>query len=382
MPTSDYRSNSPAWDDGQWLGLPALDCDQTADACVIGLGGSGLTAIEELLAMGRSVIGIDAHDVGAGAAGRNGGLLASGTSDFHHDAVARLGRERAVRITQLTIEELHRIATHTPGVVRMTGSLRIAESDEELTDCVRQRDAMRADGFTADDYNGPLGRGISIAADAAFNPLMRCRKLSATLRAHHARLCSHTTAIEFGQGFVRTDRGRISCEQVIVAVDGTLERLFPELNTTVRTARLQMLGTAPAHEVTIPCPVSTRYGYDYFQQLPDGSVVLGGGRDKALETEWTHDGAPTAMIQDYLTSVLRDRLKVQAPILHRWAALVSYSSTGLPVLGEVRPGVWAAGGYSGTGNLMGALAGRAVARRAFGEETEFFSLLNTPARRN
>jgi glycine/D-amino acid oxidase-like deaminating enzyme len=165
-------------------------------------------------------------------------------------------------------------------------------------------------------------------------------------------------------------------------VDGNVERLLPELNKTVRTARLQMLATAPAHEVTIPCPVSTRYGFDYFQQLPDGSVVLGGGRDRAMGEEWTASATPTAVIQDYLTSVLRDKLKVRAPVSHRWAALVSYNSSGLPVLGEIRPGVWAAGGYCGTGNLMGALAGRALARRAFGEQTEFYSLLTTPAGRN
>jgi glycine/D-amino acid oxidase-like deaminating enzyme len=35
----------------------------------------------------------------------------------------------------------------------------------------------------------------------------------------------------------------------------------------------------------------------------------------------------------------------------------------MPIAEEVRPGVWALGGYSGTGNVMGALLGRAVAQR-------------------
>jgi glycine/D-amino acid oxidase-like deaminating enzyme len=53
---------------------------------------------------------------------------------------------------------------------------------------------------------------------------------------------------------------------------------------------------------------------------------------------------------------------VQAPITHRWAATVGYTHDGLPVVSEVRRGVWAVGGYSGTGNVIGALMGRGIAR--------------------
>ena len=84
--------NIPVWDDLAWHSLTPLVSDLTVDVCVIGLGGSGLTAVSELLALKRSVIGIDAADVAAGAAGRNGGLLLGGTADFHHDACAAIGR--------------------------------------------------------------------------------------------------------------------------------------------------------------------------------------------------------------------------------------------------------------------------------------------------
>jgi len=73
--------------------------------------------------------------------------------------------------------------------------------------------------------------------------------------------------------------------------------------------------------------------------------------------------------------VLREKLGVRAPITHRWAASVSYTKDGLPVLAEVRPGVWVIGGYSGTGNAIGALCGRAAAHLASGGTTEFARLL-------
>ena len=65
----------PVWDDGRWTPLPALPGDVSADVCVVGLGGSGLACVLELLALNKRVVGLDAGSVGGGAAGRNGGFL-------------------------------------------------------------------------------------------------------------------------------------------------------------------------------------------------------------------------------------------------------------------------------------------------------------------
>jgi gamma-glutamylputrescine oxidase len=369
------HKNTPVWDDLAWRTLSPQTSDLSADVCVIGLGGSGLTAISELLALGRSVVGIDAADVAAGAAGRNGGFLLGGTADFHHDAVVAIGRERAIRIHQLTLDEIARIDEQAPGTVRYPGSLRIAESDEEFADCALQRDAMRADGIAVENYDGPFGRGLFFPGDASFNPLARCRALARHDMRGGAKLFARTRALSFSGNGVVTDRGRIHCERVIVAVDGRLESLVPELDGIVRTARLQMLATAPTTEISIPCPVYARYGFDYYQQTSDGAVALGGGRDKSIESEWTAENEPTEFIQHYLETLLREKLRVTAPITHRWAASASYTLSGLPVLAEVRPDVWVIGGYSGTGNAIGALCGRAAARLASGDTTEFARLL-------
>lgn len=377
--SSPPPANTPVWDDLRWAGLPRLAADITTDVCVVGLGGSGLTAVEELLAMGRRVVGIDAADVGAGAAGRNGGFLLTGTADYHHDAIAALGHSCAMRIHDMTVAEIGNIAAQAPGTVRYTGSLRIADSDDEMADCERQRDAMRLDAIAVEDYDGPHGRGIFMPGDATFNPLTRCRALAGGLAERGARLFGRTAALSFEDGAVITPRGRIRCEQTIVAVDGRIEGLLPELIGTVRTARLQMIATAPTREVAIACPVSTRYGFDYWQQLPGGPIAIGGGRDIGADDEWTLSGEPTAPLRAHLESVLRSKLRVQAPVTHHWAANVSYSSSPLPLCAEVRPHLWAVGAYSGTGNIMGALAGRAAARRACGETSEFADLLSTHA---
>lgn len=355
----------PRWDDHDDLDLPVLAGDAEAEVCVIGLGGTGLSCITEALALGaRSVIGIDAVGVAAGAAGRNGGFLLSGTSDYHHELVRALGRERAVALTRLTNDEIQRIAAEVPEHVRFTGSLRIAAGDEELADCEEQRARMLIDGFPVESYHGPEGRGILIPTDAVMHPVRRCRTIATRARERGARLHGRTRALEVGAGAVRTEHGTIRARHVISCVDGRLELLFPSLEGIVRSARLQMLASAPAPEVAFPRPVSTRYGYDYWQQLPDGSVVLGGGRDIAAEAEWTTDSRPSDAIQDYLTRTLRERLGVRARVTHRWGASVAYTTSGRPLFRDLGGSVQVVGAFNGTGNVVGALLGRAAAHRA------------------
>jgi glycine/D-amino acid oxidase-like deaminating enzyme len=312
------------------------------------------------------VVGVDADRVGGGAAGRNGGFLLAGLAPFHHEAVERFGRARARTLYQLTLEELDRITADSPGMVRRPGSLRIADSDEELADCAVQLTAMLVDGLAAEPYEGIEGRGLLVPGDGVFHPLARCRALASAAITDAAMLYERTIVTEIAPFLVRTEGGVVRSQHVVVAVDGALGRLLPELESRVRTARLQMLATAPTTEVRIERPVYARWGYDYWQQRDDGSIAMGGARDVGGESEWTTDASPSATVQDALERRLRTQLGVKAPITHRWAASVGYTVDGLPVVEETRPGVWALGGYSGTGNVIGSLLGRGVARAILG----------------
>ncbi len=358
------HDNQPVWDDGTWTPLAPLRGEVTTGTCVIGLGGTGLTVVEELLARGESVVGLDAFDIAAGAAGRNGGFLLAGAYDFYHDAVRKHGRARALAIYRATCEEMQRIAAAAPGTVRFVGSRRIAADEWEIGDCRAQMEAMHADGLACEWYEGPDGVGLTFASDAAFNPLARCRILASRAVAGGARLYSHSPVSAVQGTRVDTALGTVHCTRVIVAIDGRLEVLLPELVGRVRTARLQMLATAPTNEVVVPCPMYYREGYEYWQQLPDGSITIGGFRDKAGESEWSTDARPTAPVQQMLEAFVREHLGVTAPITHRWAACAGYTDSGLPIVEQVRENVWALGGYSGTGNVIGALTGRAVVAAA------------------
>lgn len=353
---------TPIWDAETWKALPELKGDIEADICVVGLGGSGLACILELLELGQNVVGLDAGGLAGGAAGRNGGFLIAGTAAFYHDALKDLRRERARALYTLSLQELDRMHAETPDFIRRLGSLRIAISPEEEDDCQQQRLAMGADGLAVQPYDGPEGKGLLFPEDAAFNPLQRCRHMATLALARGAQLFERSAAEVISKNRVVTPQGSVHCKAVIVAVDGKLEQLLPELKGRVRTARLQMLATAPTAELSLPRPVYARYGYDYWQQLPGGAVALGGFRDYGGDAEWTDEAKPSDKVQHRLETFLRQHIGVQAPVTHRWAAPVGFTSTGLPIFEEVREGVWAIGGYNGTGNLIGALCGRSAAQ--------------------
>ncbi len=343
--------------------LPRLTDDVHADLCVIGLGGSGLTAIAEALDRGMSVVGLDAGPVAGRATGRNGGFLLAGTALFHHDAVRRFGRGRALAWYRATLEELDRIATDDD-TVRRVGSLRLAVDDQEFADVERQLDAMHADGLEAEPYDGPEGRGLLVPEDAATNPLSRCRVMAGHAIDAGADLFAHSPARTVSGQRVTTAEGTVHCDRVVVAVDGALGSVLPELAGRVRPVRLQMLGTAPTGEVALPRPVYARYGLDYWSQTPDGRIALGGGRDHGADEEEGAPPEPSDAVQAHLDQLLRARLGVTAPITHRWAATVGFTTSALPVCEQVRSGVWAVGGYSGTGNVVGAMMARVAVELA------------------
>jgi len=354
----------PVWEDGGWTPRPGLEGEVAADVCVVGLGGSGLTAVQELEARGASVVGVDAGRVGGGAAGRNGGFLLAGLARPYHQLVAQLGRGTAALLYRRTLEEMDR----TP-CTRRVGSLRIESEPGLVADCAAQRDALRADGFEVEDYSGPEGAGLLFPRDGVLHPMDRVRTLA---RQAGSPLYEQSPVTSLTGTSVTTPHGSVRCGAVLVCIDGNLEALLPEV--PVRTVRLQMLATAPLGEMRWERPVYYRDGFDYWQQLPDTRVALGGFRDVGGLEEETRSTDVSEPVQQALELFLREHLEVDAPVTHRWAASVGFTDDHLPFLGEVRPRVWACGGYSGTGNVVGALCARQAAVLAVGGEADYWPL--------
>jgi glycine/D-amino acid oxidase-like deaminating enzyme len=133
-----------------------------------------------------------------------------------------------------------------------------------------------------------------------------------------------------------------------------------------------MVATEPLAERIVDQLVYARWGYEYFQQRPDGRVLAGGFGDLDGEASYTDSGQGDPRIWDRIERYLREDIGVKAPITHRWTGTVGYTEDRRPVVGQVpgRPNLWVAGGYSGTGNVPGLLAGQEVADMVAGAAGE------------
>ncbi len=365
------------------LGAPVDS--KTFDLAVVGLGGSGLSAIHAGLERGWTVVGVDAVGVAAGAAGRNGGFLLKGLAPFYHDARTLLGRSLASRLYAATEKHLLRMEAQTPDDVRLVGSLRRAESEPEREDCARHLEALQEDGFQGSWVREPEGTGLLIPGDGVFHPVARCVRLARRAQDRGARLLrARVDALE--PGVLRTPTGPVRARRVLVAVDGGLEALLPPTTPSTKEAfgfdpmpvatRLQMLATAPDPVLRTRYAVYSRYGYDYWQQRRDGRILLGGGRDVGGSSERTPSLETTAEVQDYLTEVLRKTLRSPVAVTHRWAGTVSYARR--PVF-RLEPGCAFVGAYSGTGNVLGSLMAEAAVSCLAGAPSETAHLLREMA---
>jgi glycine/D-amino acid oxidase-like deaminating enzyme len=312
------------------------------DVAVVGLGATGLSALLHAHARGATVVGYDTGAIGAGATGRNAGFLMAGSSVFYH-------RRRDRDLYALTLEEIDRMVAQTPTVISRTGSIRRPASLDEHEDCDAHYQALADDGFPAERLRDG---SLLLPSDGSFHPLARVRLLAMMARERGILLVENMNVRDFAG---------LEADRVVIAVDGGLENVLPELSGRVRTARLQMLATARTDEVRIERPTYSRYGYDYWQQLPDGRVILGGCRDLFPDQSWTSASRPTQAVQSQLDRVLRDEVGVRnAAVTHRWAGCSAFTDDGRPVCEEIRESVVAVGAFNGQGNVMGPLAARAA----------------------
>jgi glycine/D-amino acid oxidase-like deaminating enzyme len=116
----------------------------------------------------------------------------------------------------------------------------------------------------------------------------------------------------------------------------------PELDAAIRPTRGQVLVTEPLERRLFPCPHYARHGYDYWQQTPEGRLVAGGSRDKALDHEHTAEEEVTPLIQGHLERFVTELLGEAPEITHRWAGTFGATEDRLPLVGPV-PGhdnVW------------------------------------------
>jgi glycine/D-amino acid oxidase-like deaminating enzyme len=169
----------------------------------------------------------------------------------------------------------------------------------------------------------------------------------------------------------------IEADQVVIATDGYTHGLVPWLDERIRPVRGQVIVTEPLQQMLFPRPHYARHSFDYWQQTPEGNLVLGGRRDVSLATEFTGEEEITDTIQQALEALAAELVGEPPTVIRRWPGIFGASPDDLPLVGAVpgHDGVWVAAGYSGHGNVLGLACGELVAGAVLGRpapEIELF----------
>ncbi len=358
-----------------------VDAGARVDVAVIGGGVTGCSCALTLAERGLRVRLFEARDVASGASGRNGGFALRGGAGSYDRARSELGGARARLLWELSERTLDRLETLAGDAFRRVGSLRVAVDAAEHDTLAREHDALREDGFEVEwlDPLPPALERLFAAAllhpgDGAIHPARWVRRLAARAAAAGAEIVE-------GRPVDPAELDGLGADAVVIATDGLSAELAPELASFVWPLRGQMLVTEPLADHLFERPHYARDGFDYWQQLPDGRLVVGGKRDVSFATEATAAEETTALIQERLEAFVVELLGELPPITHRWAGVWGETADRLPLVGRVpgRDRVWIAGGYSGHGNVLGLACGDLLARAILGEEPSELELFD-PAR--
>ncbi len=375
---------------------PQLRGEAKADVCIVGGGFTGLSAALHLAERGYDVALIEAHRVGFGASGRNGGQLGSGQR-MEQDALEKLvGDDDALKLWHLAEEakslvklliKNHKIGCHLkPGIAHACLSKSEMRHEHAYVKHLQSR-------YSYDDIK-PLSpdelhaicpslryKGGSLDMGAAhLHPLNFALGLAEACERAGVRFYENTHVHNIVEGktlTVRCDTGRVEAAHVILACNGYLGglnrrvagRVMPINNFIAAT---EPLGTDAAKVLTKDVAVAdSKFVVNYFRLSHDNRLLFGGGEsygykfpdiDKTVRK-------PMAEIFPHLQDVKFD---------YAWGGTLAITMKRLPYLARLAPNMLSASGYSGHGVGTATHAGKLMSDAIAGEAEGFDIMSQIP----
>ncbi len=383
--------------------MARLDGQLRADVVIIGGGYTGLWTAYQLIRSDPSleVVILEAHRVGHGASGRNGGFamtlldfslhrFAAGWGDDDaaaaHRAVARSVRELVATVEQ---EDLDAEVEHT-GLLRVaTNAAQLDRIERDLAAAAR----LDLEGFRSLDRDqvqarvaSPTYLGGLVEDDCAIiNPAKLAVELARVLAKAGVRILEGTPVTELvhtpGGVRVTAAGGRVEADTAVLATNAWTHR-FPGFGASTMPLYTYVVVTEPLSDAQWEAiGWADRHGIEdqrnyvhYYRPTADGRV-LWGGTDAVY-----HYGGPISPRRDR-NERIRRRLEREflttfpqlgrVRFTHHWGGPISVTSRFLPRIGSLDGGrVHYAYGYSGHGVAPAHTAGRILRDRVLGRETD------------
>ena len=372
--------------------FPPMMGETRADVCVVGGGYTGLSAVLHLAQKGYDVVLLEAHRVGFGASGRNGGQVGSGQRQDQDWIEKTVGVQTAHRLWEMAedakalvrslIADHAMPVTFQPGVAlacRTTAELRAAHAYAEKLhrdygyDQVQPLDRagiqaiIGSRAYTGGDIDHGAGHlhPLNYAIGLAMAAVAAGVRIYETSEVHHLQLGAKPV--------VQTGQGRVVCDHVILAGNGYLGNLDRKIAARVMPINNFIVATEPlgirAKEIlSQPIAVAdTRFVVNYWRLSEDNRLLFGGGESYGYK------------FPDIIKTVMKPMLQVYpqlkgVKIDYAWGGTLAITMNRMPCFTRPAPNVLSASGYSGHGVAMATLAGKIMAE-AVGAQAERFDLM-------
>nr|WP_085801728.1 FAD-binding oxidoreductase [Roseovarius aestuarii] len=370
-----------------------------ADICVIGAGYTGLSAALHLAEAGRDVVLVDAHRVGFGASGRNGGQLGSGQRMDQHGLEKLVGQDDALKLWELAEEAKdlvrslvarHKIDCHLkPGIAHACFSTREVAEEHDYAEHLQKRygydqiEALDHDGLQSICPSPAYVGGTLDMGAGHLHPLAYALGLARAAAAAGVRIHENTEVHDIktgGKAVVRTTHGQVEADHVILACNGYLGGLDRKVAARVMPINNFIAATEPlgddatkvlARDVAV---ADTKFVINYFRLSHDKRLLFGGGESYGYK--FPSDIAatvrkPMSQIFPHLKDVKID---------YTWGGTLGITMKRMPYLARLAPNILTASGYSGHGVGTATHSGWLMAQAIIGQSnsTGFDTLARIP----
>jgi gamma-glutamylputrescine oxidase len=381
---------------------PQLTEPTAADVCVIGGGYAGLSTALHLARRGISVALLEASRIGDGASGRNGGQVHNGFRHEPHWFESKLGADFARQIGSLGIEAREHLdwlirtydidAQYLPGLLHLCHKRSYVGEARDYVDDVMSRypdaglrfvDLEEARTLvSSNDYYG----GYLDSHSGHLHALNLALGIARAAQQHGARLyessaVKHISRVTSGWE-VRTETGSVRAANVVLAGNGYLRNLQPAVEARVMPINNFVLTTEPLGRQAAEGLIrdrravsDSRFVVYYFRITPDDRLLFGGG--ETYSYRFPKDIA--GMVRRHMLRVFPQLQSTR--IEHAWGGTLAITTSRLPFVREIEPGLFNASGFSGQGIVTAPFAGKALADAIGGDRRAFDLLAQFPIRR-
>lgn len=366
----------------------SLNCD----VCIIGAGFTGLSAALSLAESGVDVVLLDAHRIGWGASGRNGGQLGSGQRVDQDDLEKQYGVDTAHALWDLAqaskrcvhqLMERHGIACdYVPGIIDADHKASFSSDTEayveklnreyhydEVTFVDRQELKQR---LASDQYYS-----ASVDTGAGhLHPLKLATGMARAAKACGVRIFENTEVLSYKrteqQVKITTSEGEVTASQLLLACNGYLGNLSAEVAAKVMPINNYII----ASQVLEPslakslirdnmAVADSKFVVNYFRMSNDNRLLFGGRESYGYRFP-----------EDIKSFVKVAMLKVFPQlegigIDYGWGGTLAITMNRMPHLTRVASNVLSSSGYSGHGVAMATLSGELCAQALTGRLDDF-----------